>query len=220
MFFGVDHLVLCGTEADYEALAERLVPAGFVRVPNRLRFDEIGCHSRSLAYAGGGFVEVVYQVGDGAPEAWFGHARPRIMGLGVSSDALADDTAGWLWQMDEEQELEDGSAHRIRAAGPHEHLSPFYVFAMDRPDRVLDHPHLGGTAVLERLAFTGGDHDVWRRQIQGWLGRSDAIGEVELVFEPGPEPSIALSATFRSPGPTGTTPLAVGGIELVYSASG
>jgi hypothetical protein len=75
VFFGIDHLVLAGTRADHASLRERLGPCGFVPVPGRLRFDEIGAHSESLAFADGAFVEVVYEVAAG--EAGAG-ARRRL----------------------------------------------------------------------------------------------------------------------------------------------
>src|SRR5262245_64127850 len=124
MFFGVDHLVLAGRRADHARLWVHLGGAGFVPVPGRLRFDDIGAHSESFAYADGAFVEVVYEVDPGrAPRPWFGRALPRVMGIGVSTDDFDADTAGWAWTMDEQQLLDDGTALRIHAAGPHEHRS-------------------------------------------------------------------------------------------------
>jgi hypothetical protein len=215
MFFDIDHLVFCGTRDDHRLLGERLLPAGFVPVPGKLRFDDIGAHSESFAYAGGGFAEVVYEVNDGrAPHAWFGAPTPRLMGIGVATDGFEEDTAGWLWTMDEEQLLDDGSTLRIHAAGPHEHLSELYLFAMDRPDRTLDHPHLGGTAELAELRFAGAEHERWRGRFERWLGRADSIGDVTLRFEPGPHRGVCVSPTFRVPAAAGSVPLAAGAIEL------
>lgn len=219
MIFGVDHLVLCGGRGDLSRLRERLAAAGFVPVAGRLRFDEIGAHSESVAYRGGGFVEVVYEVEHGqAPRPWFDGPVPRVIGLGVSSDDFERDTAGWQWTMDEEQKLDDGSLLRIHAAGPHEHLSELYVFAMDRPDRELDHPDLGSTAELVALTFSGRGNDEWRKRLARWLGRSDAIGEVQLHFLEGPGP-VGVNPTFRVVSAPGTVPLAHGAIEL-QDASG
>lgn len=219
MIFGVDHLVLCGGRDDVERLRARLTPAGFVPVPGRLRFDEIGAHSESVAYRGGGFVEVVYEVAAGnAPRVWFDGPVPRVMGIGVSSDEFDLDTADWEWTMDEEQELEDGSVLRIHAAGPHEHLSEFYVFAMDRPDRRLDHPGLGATSELLALTFSGCGSTAWRERCFRWFGSSEAIGKVQLRFVEGSEP-ISVSPTFRVSAEPGTVPLARGAIEL-QGASG
>lgn len=215
MIFGVDHLVFCGSRDDPGRLRSRLSPAGFVPVPGKLRFDEIGAHSESLAYRGGGFVEVVYEVQPGrAPTAWFGGPLPRLMGIGVSSDDFERDTAGWLWTMDEEQLLEDGSRLRIRAAGPHEHQSPFYLFAMDRPDRKLDHPHLGGVAELVSLTFAGREAADWQARLTDWLGRSDAIGDVTLRFVDGDSADALVTPTFRVRAAAGTVALAAGSIEL------
>jgi hypothetical protein len=215
MFFGVDHLVFCGSRDDHRRLAARLEPAGFAPVPGRLRFDEIGAHSESLAYRGGGFVEVVYPVAADPPAPWFAAEVPRLIGIGVSTDAFEQDTAGWLWTMDERQVLDDGSTLRIHAAGPHEHLSELYLFAMDRPDRVLDHPQLGGTAELVELTFAGGEHAAWRDRLARWLGSAERIGDVELRFVPGAHPSVRVDATFRVAAEPGRVPLAAGSIELV-----
>lgn len=216
MIFGVDHLVLCGTRDDLERLRSRLTPAGFVSVPGKLRFDEIGAHSESLAYRGGGFVEVVYEVRPGlAPRAWFDGPMPRVMGIGVASDDFERDTAGWHWRMDEEQVLDDGSRLRIHAAGPHEHRSPLYLFAMDRPDLTLDHPRLGGAAELVSLTFGGGEAELWRRRLGQWLGNSDAVGGVELCFAEGDEPGVVVTPAFRVPAAPGAVPLAAGSLELL-----
>lgn len=219
MIFGVDHLVFCGRQADLPVLRERLTAAGFAPVPGRLRFDEIGARSESVAYRGGGFVEVVYEVEDGkAPRAWFDGPVPRLIGLGVSSDEFERDTAGWRWTMDEKQRLEDGSTLRIHAAGPHEHLSELYLFAMDRPDRELDHPGLGATSELAALTFSGQESDGWRQQLRRWLGSSDAIGSVQLRFLEGQGP-VSVTPTFRVASTPGTVRLARGAIEL-QGASG
>jgi len=220
VIFGVDHLVLCGNRADLERLSSRLSPAGFVPVPGKLRFDEIGAHSESVAYRGGGFLEVVYEVRPGAaPRTWFDRPIPRVMGIGVSSDDFEHDTAGWLWTMDEEQALDDGSTLRIHAAGPHEHLSPLYLFAMDRRDRTLDHPDLGGLAELTSLTFGGQDAALWRRQLDEWLGGSDAIGDVELRFVEGDGPGAVVTPAFNVSAGAGIVPLAAGSIELVVQGS-
>jgi hypothetical protein len=216
VIFGIDHLVLCGSRDDLGRLRSRLSPAGFIPVPGKLRFDEIGAHSESLAYRGGGFVEVVYEVVPGrAPDAWFGGPVPRVMGIGVSSDHFDRDTAGWLWTMDEDQVREDGTTLRIHAAGPHEHRSPLYLFAMDRPDRTLDHPHLGGLAELVSLTFGGQEAGLWRRRINEWLGRSDAIGNIELRFVADDDPGAVVTPTFKVPAAAGRCPLSVGSIELL-----
>jgi hypothetical protein len=216
VIFGVDHLVFAGTRADHAALGERLASSGFVPVPGRLRFDEIGAHSESLAYGEGAFVEVVYEVRDGAaPRVWFDGPVPRVMGIGVSTDDFERDTAGWEWTMDEEQVLDDGSTLRIHAAGPLEHLSALYVFAMDRPDRVLDHPGLGGAAQLVELRFEGRGCGAWRSRLARWLGSSEAVGEVALRFDEGEREGVAVTPVFAVPGGAASVPLAAGAIERV-----
>jgi Glyoxalase-like domain len=222
MIFGLDHLVLCGSRDDLEQLQTRLTPAGFAPVPGKLRFDEIGAHSESLAYGGGGFVEVVYEVRSGeAPRDWFDGRVPRVIGIGVSSDDFERDTADWHWTMDEEQVLEDGTTLRIHAAGPHEHLSPLYLFAMDRPERTLDHPHLGGVAKLTSLTFNGREAALWRRRLDEWLDLSNAIGDVELRFFEDDAPGAVVTPAFKVHTAAGTVKLAASAIELVpYGSSG
>lgn len=139
---------------------------------------------------------------------------PRLIGIGVSSDSFESDTAGWLWMMDEEQRLDDSRTLRIHAAGPHEHLSELYVFAMDRPDRVLDHPQLGGTPDLVRIEIRGRGYERWRGRIESWLGRADRIGPTKLLFADGPHEDVAVSPVFRTGSDAGAVPLAVGAIGL------
>jgi hypothetical protein len=216
VFFGIDHLVLAGNRSDHASLGERLAPCGFVPVPGRLRFDEIGAHSESLAYAQGAFVEVVHEVAEGqAPRVWFDGPVPRVMGIGVCSDDFDRDTTGWEWTMHEEQLLDDGSTLRIHAAGPHEHQSSLYLFAMDRPDRVLDHPGLGGTARLVELRFEGREHLRWRTRIERWLGRADAVGDVALRFVPAGFAGVTVTPVFAVTGGAGWVELAAGAIELI-----
>ena len=119
------------------------------------------------------------------------------------------------WTMDQEQTLDDGSTLRIHAAGPHPHMSALYLFAMDRPDRVLDHPGLGATARLVELRFEGRDHLRWRTRIERWLGRADAVGDVALRFVSGSLAGIAVTPVFAVPGGAGWAELAAGSIELV-----
>jgi hypothetical protein len=215
MFFGVDHLVFAAARELDPQLVAPLDRAGFVLAPGRLRFDDAGVHSHSHAYVDGAYVELVYPVGPAAPQVWFGANVPRLIGIGVSTDAFDSDTAGWLWTIDEEQRLDEVTTLRIHAAGPHEHLSELYLFAMDRPDRVLDHPGLGGTPELVRLELRGRGHERWRACIESWLGRSDHIGPTELFFADGPHEDVAVSPVFRcGTGAAALVPLAVGAIVL------
>jgi hypothetical protein len=133
--------------------------------------------------------------------------------MGVSSDDFERDTAGWHWTMDEQQVLEDGSLLRIHAAGPHKHRSELYLFAMDRPDRELDHPGLGGIPELKTLTFSGRGSGAWRTRLQRWLGRADAIGPVQLRFVEGDE-LLSVTPTFEVVSMPGTVSLALGAIEL------
>jgi len=214
VFFGIDHLVFAAERELDPGVVHPLETGGFVHVPGRLRFDESGLHSHSLAYAGGGFVEFVYRVGPAAPDAWFAAGRvPRLIGIGVSSDDFEADTRGWEWTMDEEQALDDGSVLRIHAAGPHPHLSPLYLFAMDRPDRILDHPQLDATPVLIALEFNGARASEWHTRLGAWLGRADAIGDVEIRIRETATAGATVSPVFRC-GSRARIPLASGMIVL------
>jgi hypothetical protein len=214
VFFGIDHLVFAAERELDPGVVDPLEAVGFVPVPGRLRFDESGVHSHSLAYVGGGFIEFVYRVGPGAPDAWFAAGPvPRLIGIGVSSDDFEADTHGWEWRMDEQQVLDDGSMLRIHAAGPHPHLSPLYLFAMDRPDRLLDHPELGGTPALAALELSGAGASEWRTRLAAWLGRADAIGDVEIRVRETAAPGATASPVFRC-GSRARVPLASGAIVL------
>jgi hypothetical protein len=224
VFFAVDHVVLATTQEQKQQLAARLTRSGFVRVPGRLRFDDIGAHSESLAFRGGGFVELVYEVEAGrAPAEWFTAEVPRVIGLGFASDDFEADTRAWrrergAWTMDETQTLDDGARLRIHAAGPHRHLSDFYVFAMDRRDGRLEHPALGGTAELLALTFAGARYAWWRDRLRDWLALDDLrLGTVELRFAPASDPNVRVTPRFGVPAEPDSLALAAGSIELSAS---
>lgn len=224
MIFDIDHLVFSAT-AEQQAQTRRiLAESGFTPMQFRLEFPEIGAVSESLAYAGGGFTEFVYELeGRRGPEVWF-DATPRLIGLGFASDDFASDTA-WdtdeAWLMDEKLTLEDGSTVVIRGAGPHVHLSDFYVFAMDRPDGTLEFAGVTEGARLRRLTLVGADASAWRERLERWFGlerRGDVLlaGEVELHFERTDRPSVRARPTFAvSNGSAGSVTLGVESIEVV-----
>ncbi len=230
MFFAVDHLVFAATVAEKERFAKRLERSGFVRVPGRLRFDEIGAHSESLTFEGGGFVEFVYEVQAGrAPRAWFAAEVPRLIGIGLASDDFENDVSAWTslpgsWVMNEAQVLEHGSSLQIHAAGPHQHLSRFYVFAMDRASGSLEYPELGAEARLTRLTFAGSQAERWRERLTSWFGFQHApaglqIGGVALDFETGHKAQVRVTPTFGVRDEPGEVSLAAGFIELVARVS-
>jgi hypothetical protein len=221
VFFAVDHVVLAATREQKGQLVARLTRSGFAPVPGRLRFDEIGAHSESVAFRGGGFVELVYEVQAGrAPAEWFTPEVPRVIGLGFASDEFEADTAAWqrergAWKMEETQTLDDGSRLRLHSAGPHRHQSDFYVFGMDRPDGQLEHRGLGARGELRAVTFAGARHDWWRDRLSAWLAlRGMRVGGVELRFQPGPHPNVRITAAFTVSAEPGSVSLAAGSLEL------
>lgn len=224
MIFSIDHIVFAASREQSRALRERLTLAGFEPEHFHLEFPEIGAASDSLSYEGGGFVEFVVELdARRSPRVWFDDV-PRIIGLGFGSDNFENDTP-WAqdpggWAMDEDHTLSDGSRLTIRAAGPHEHLSDFYIFVMDRPERTLQFSNQGASPKLKRLTFTGAAADRWKQNLIDWLElqQSDMglhVGDVELRFIPGAHPSIRVSPTFDVDLGSGVVALAGSSLELV-----
>jgi hypothetical protein len=65
------------------------------------------------------------------------------------------------------------------------------------------------------LRFEGRDHLRWRTRIARWLGRADAVGDVELRFVPGEAAGVEVTPVFAVKGGAGWVELAAGSIELV-----
>ena len=144
MIFSIDHIVFAATAAQREELMATLAGHGFSPERFTLEFPEIGAASESLSFLGGGFVEFVAELdATRSPKVWFAET-PRVIGIGFASDAFERDVGGWLqeeaWRMDEDHVLPDGMVLNIHAAGPHHHLSDFYVFVMDRQTGTLSSP--------------------------------------------------------------------------------
>jgi hypothetical protein len=227
MIFAVDHLVVAVDGDLAPELGRRLPRAGFQDVSFTLPFEDDGVVSDSVAYAGGGFVELLRETDPSrSPQVWFADG-PRVTGLGFASDDFDADTA-WdgdagAWVMSETLTLPDGSPLHIHAAGPHLHHSPFYVFVMDRPDGRLEFPETTG-ARLQRLTLEGADAEWWRDRLARWLrlriedGRL-RVGDVTIDFVPGPDEGVALTPTFAVPTAHGRLDLARGAIELVADAA-
>jgi len=221
---GVDHVILASTRPQSDELRARLAGAGFRPEAFHLEFPEIGAASDSLSYASGGFVEFVVALEPArTPRVWFDDA-PRVIGLGFASDAFADDIpwarAAGGWEMDEDHVLPDGSVLTIRAAGPHEHLSDFYVFVMDRPGGTLQFPARPDCPRLERLTLTGADAGRRREDLACWLrldrsGDGLAVGGVELRFVESAEAPLRVSPRFSVPAEPGSVALSGSSIELV-----
>jgi hypothetical protein len=223
MIFSIDHLVLAVSNEQKGSLVARLTTAGFSRRAFELDFPGIGAASESLGYAGGGMVEFVYErVRYGAIPIWFDRV-PRVIGVGFASDDFVADTA-WdeagAWTMSEGHRLPDGSVVHIHAAGPHEHISPFYVFVMDRPDGRLQFPDLRSGPMLRGLEIAGRDAELWHARLKRWLRLEEragqlVVGHTQINFRKSPHPHPQVSPTFVGADIAERVPLSDGTIELV-----
>jgi hypothetical protein len=225
MIFSIDHIVFAASSEQDRELRDRLAASGFHSESFRLEFPESGVASESLSFTGGGFVEFLVECDTArSPRVWF-HETPRLIGLGFSSDDFDTDTR-WSsepegWVMNEDHVLPNDSRITIRAAGPHRHLSDFYVFVMDRPHG-LEFPDRPSGPKLRRISFVGGEADLWRRQLGGWLGLPDScdglrVGDVELRFGQSADGRFSVSPTFDVRTGASVIRLARGEIELVGS---
>jgi hypothetical protein len=222
LIFSIDHIVFAATPAQRDELMSALRQAGFPAVDFRLDFPEDGCASESVGFRGGSSLEFVFETGPpGGPANWFAEV-PRVIGLGFSSDDFDRDTA-WdpdpgAWTMDAQQGFPN-------SAGPHEHLSDFYVFVMNRKDRVLQFPELTGGPRLARITLAGAAADHWHERLARWLrlspiGGGLAVGDVELAFTGGPSPNVRATLTFETAGSPAVIPLASGEIRLSGGSAG
>ena len=223
MIFSIDHLVFSATPSKSREIRDQLASAGFFLESFGLDFPESGAASESLSFAGGGFVEFVVELdATRSPRVWFDQT-PRLMGLGFSSNDFEADTE-WpsepdRWVMDEDHVLSNGSHLNIHAAGPHHHLSDFYVFVMDRPDGRLEFPDRVDGPRLRRISFEGAEAELWRQRLVQWLGLpadSNAlrVGDAELVFRASPDLALHVSPTFEVSSAASGIQLARGQIEL------
>lgn len=220
MIFSIDHVVLSATRKQASDLISTLHGYGFPQVDFHLDFPDDYLASDSVGVHGGMLLEFVYETLDGAgPAAWFEQA-PRVIGLGFASDDFAADTA-WAgdagaWAMPAQQGMP-------RAAGPHEHQSDFYVFVMDRRDRVLQFPELtnGPHPQLAKITLAGAGSATWRGGLQRWLGlepgNSDglAAGNTGITFVDGPVPTVRASLTLTTSQSPAVIPLATGEMRLI-----
>jgi hypothetical protein len=222
MIFGVDHIVFASTPAERREIGERLKSAGARAEAFTLDFPEDGVSSDSWSLASGAYLEfVVEQPGRSGPPLWF-DAPTRVIGIGFSSDDFAADVA-WpgeadRWQMDEVIVLPDGTRHRIVAAGPHLHASPFYVFVMDRPGRGLDFPPNEAAPALVGIDLHGAEAVEFGTRVAGWLGLpleggAFRAGDCEIRLLDGSEPGVRASLRLASEA-AADIPLAVGRIEI------
>ncbi|HEY0276713.1 MAG TPA: hypothetical protein VGC32_00455 [Solirubrobacterales bacterium] len=222
MIFGVDHLVFASTAAERGEIGGRLEAAGARAEAFTLDFPEDGVSSDSWSLASGAYLEFVVEApGRSGPPLWF-DAPTRVIGIGFSSDDFAADVA-WhgeeeRWQMDEEIVLPDGTGHRIVAAGPHLHASPFYVFVMDRPGRGLDFPPNEAAPALVGIDLHGTEAVEFGTRVAGWLGLplvdgSFHAGDCEVRLLDGPNEGVRATLRLAADMPA-EIPLAVGKIEI------
>ena len=192
MIFSIDHIVFAATAAQREELMATLAGHGFSPERFTLEFPEIGAASESLSFAGGGFVEFVAELdATRSPKVWFTET-PRVIGVGFASDAFERDVGGWsqeeAWRMDEDHVLPDGAVLNIHAAGPHHHLSDFYVFVMDGQTGTLEFPGTDASSSLREIRLHGREAQHWRRDLASCppgvpVGALLARREVELGFQ-------------------------------------
>jgi hypothetical protein len=228
MIFSIDHIVFAATAVEAAGLTQRLKGAGFVEEHFRLEFPEIGAHSDSLSFAGGGFVEFVAASDlDRVPSVWFAQT-PRIIGLGFASDNFDADVADWTqadaWTMNEDHVLPTGRTVTIHAAGPHRHHEDFYVFVMDRPDGRLEFPETAAQPRLREIVLAGQEARRWGDNLERWLrlprdGDTLAVGDVRLRFEVSNQENVHGSLRFASSASGDSSiALAAGSLEVAAGA--
>lgn len=229
MIFAVDHFVLSANPEQAVDLLAELRELGFAANNFVLSFTDLNGESESLSYSGGGMVEVLHPLDPThAPVNWFAEV-PRIIGLGFASDDFAADT-DWgpdreegHWTMDEQFPLPDGSSLDITAAGPHRHVSEFYVFVMARPSGKLQFPDVPAVPRLISVTIVGAEAMLWRERLRRWLrlgaGPTLMVGDVELRFEESENSGVRISPEFSLPARTAHIPLARSGIDFVLADS-
>jgi hypothetical protein len=221
MIFAIDHIVFAATVAQRDAIGAQLEAAGCGREAFTLDFPDDGVGSESWSTRSGAFLEFVAEhEGRRGPAVWF-DAAPRIIGLGFASDAFAADT-GWpqetAWRMDEAHVLPDGTPLRIHAAGPHRHLSDFYVFVMDRPDGALEFGERTAAPRITRIVLHGDDAGRYLADLAGWFGTTLqggvlTVGDCELAVGTGGHPGVRASLDLEGAAPL-RLDLSTGRIEV------
>jgi hypothetical protein len=227
VIFSIDHVVFSATPAQRDELMTTLGGYGFTPERFTLEFPEIGAKSDSLSFSGGGFVEFVTEFdATRSPAVWF-EQTPRVIGLGFASDAFERDVGGWThdgaWKMNEDHVLPDGKVLNIHAAGPHVHLSDFYVFVMDRRPNTLEFPRTQATASLRQIQIQGQQAESWQRDLASWLQLESEddrlrVGETAVSFSSTSQPGVRATLVFSGPFEADSTiPLAGGAIVLEAS---
>ena len=216
----IDHIIVAVDPAQRDALSRRLRAAGFVR-------GDAGRHpggtaNENIAFAGGAFLELLYEQSSGSgPPVWFAET-PRVQGIGFSTADYDRDITAWgkppgSWDEIFPKILTGGAAVECRAAGPLPR-EVFYVFYMDRPAPPF--AGLGASARLTDVTFRGAGHLLWRDRFRTWFGLAEREGSlrcggVRFAFQPGEHSSIRASLRFAVRGGQATIPIVGGTIELV-----
>lgn len=223
----IDHIIVAVTAAQRLELSAQLQAAGFVH-------GDAGRHpggtaNENVAFASGGFLELLYEQEPGSgPRAWFADT-PRVQGIGFSTTDYHRDISAWgsppgSWDEHFPKVLASGETSQCRAAGPLPRAE-FYVFYMDRPAPSFG--SLGATARLTGITLRGADHLLWRSRLRTWFGLAEEGGQrgqlhcagVRFSFEPGEHEAIRLSLAFAvPPGHAATIPVSGGVIELTDTA--
>jgi hypothetical protein len=217
LIFAIDHIVFAATLKQCDDLIGPILNCGFAAVDFHLDFPDDNLASDSVGFRGGSFLEFVYETTEcGGPPQWFAET-PRVIGLGFSSDDFAADTA-WdgksgSWTMAEQQGFPN-------SAGPHEHVSDFYVFVMNRENGTLQFPQLTAGPRLVQITLSGAGSAKWRERLWRWLKLPASnggltVGGTQIVFEDGPSSNVRASLTFEAATNPAIIPLSSGEIRLV-----
>ena len=220
VIFAIDHIVFAVTERQRGELVTALRDCGFATVDFHLDFPDEGVASDSVGFRGGSSLAFVYETAPrGGPAVWFAEV-PRVIGLGFSASDFAADT-DWdgdasAWAMAEQQGFPN-------SAGPHEHLSDFYVFVMNRKDGILQFPELTAGPRLAQITLSGAAAALWRERLKRWLKLQACqgglmVGDVRVTFEDGPSRNVHASLTFEANAKPAVILLAAGEIRLVRAA--
>ena len=219
MITQIDHIILAVDGDSHEALSGQLKGAGFVHADAGRHAG--GTENENVAFAGGGFLELLREQSPGSgPPIWFVET-PRVQGVGFSTDDYDHDIAGWVdgpgaWNERFDKTLADGTVSSCQAAGPLPR-ELFYPFCMDRA--ATPWATLGATPRLRRLIFAGAAHQEWRDRFVAWfdlpiIDNGLVCGDVELSFVNGPHPDMRASLAFDVVSAGARIPISGGVIEL------
>jgi hypothetical protein len=217
----LDHLISVIDRDQVEELADRLMRAGFVH-GDAGRHVGNGTANVNLAFAGGAFLELVYEESPGSSGlGWWSHA-PVITGVVMNPSNYEADKTAWTgkedaWDFYMEKDLEDGPRVEIRASGPYPRadFDPMLIYRSEPPFASRN-----AEARLLHLTLAGVDAGVWNERLVEYFGLEGdtdrlRLGDTEIRFEPGRQDPVELTATFAVPREKGLIELSRGRIELV-----